>query len=606
LIIDLRYKVLKFFSIKNFKRGEIMTTTTTTTSATSLTSLDSTYQNLIDYTLQVEGAPLTKLETQQTELTAQRAIYNELKTKLDALRSASKALVSTDPFYTLKAGRTVSVSNIATGTTVISAASSSYAVASSYDISDISLALADRVRSDQQEYSDQELGKSGTIYIGGAENRSQVADIKSTDTIANIGTSESIATGQKELGSGTYYVETRQSSSGAWQFRLVDSDGNAAKIANGKSTSSFTNAWQEIPTDGNAYSTGRGLEITFGTDSSKFVTASKSSGATSLVYQAKGSAIDINTSMSLNDIASAINKGSYADGNEVVATVVNKQLMLSSKYTGAAHKIQASGQVLQDLGVLSGSSFKNVMQSAKNATFKVNGLSVTRSQNSALTDVISGVTLNLASDAEGKSATLNIASDNTSQKTAINTFITNFNAVQTYINTNIALTKNSDGTYTRGSLSGDQSIVSLRSSLFNLITSSDSTATVYKSLSNIGITVDSNLTMAITDSTKLDNALNNNYSDVISTMDRVMKAVTTKLDKYTGTNSYVDQLINTNATKTINVGNSIVSLNKRLDAREQVLIKYYADIQSQMDVLNNTSSTNSAWITSLYSSLYSS
>jgi flagellar hook-associated protein 2 len=583
-----------------------MTTTTSTTSATSLTSLDSTYQSLIDYQLQVEGAPLTKLETQQTALIAQRAIYTELKTKLDSLRSSSKALVSTDPFYTLKAGRAVSVSNITTGTTVISAASSSYAVASSYDITDISLALADRVRSDQQEYSDQALSKTGTIYIGGTENRSAVADLKSTDTISTIDTGDSIASGQKELGNGTYYVETRQSS-GVWQFRLVDSEGTAAKIASGSSTTSFTNSWQSIPTDGTTYSTGRGLTIDFGTDSSKYVTASKAGGATSVAYQAKGAAVDISSSMSLNDIAYAINSGTFADGNEVVATVINKQLLLSSKLSGASHKIQASGQVLQDLGVLSDdTTFKNVMQSAKDATFKVNGLSVTRSQNSALTDVISGVTLNLASDAEGKSATLNITSDNTSQKTAINTFITNFNAVQSYISTNTALTKNTDGTYTRGSLSGDQSIISLRNSLFSLVSSTDSTATVYKSLSNIGISVSSDLTMSISDSTKLDNALNNNYSDVISTMDRVMKSVTTKLDKYTGTTSYVDQLINNNYKQTISVGNSIVSMNKRLDAREQVLIKYYADVQSQMDTLTNTQTTNSAWITSLYSSLYSS
>lgn len=582
-----------------------MATTSSTTSATSLTSLDSTYQKLIEYQMLVEGAPLTKLETQQKDLVAQRAIYTELKTKLDALKSSSKALISTDPFYTLKAGRTVSVSNVTTGTTVISAASSSNAVASSYDITNISLALADRVRSDQQEYSDQALNKTGTIYIGGGETRSAVADLKSTDTISKIDKSDSIVSGQKELGSSTYYVETRLGTTGEWQFRLVDSEGTAAKIASGTSTTNFTNSWQAIPTDGSTYSTGRGLTIDFGTDSSKFVAASKSSGASSVVYQAKGAAVDINSSMSLNDIAYSINSATYASGNEVVATVINKQLLLSSKLSGAAHKIQASGQVLQDLGVLSGSSFKNVMQSAKDATFKVNGLSVTRSQNSALTDVISGVTLNLASDAEGKSATLNIASDNTSQKTAINTFITNFNAVQTYIGTNIALTKNSDGTYTRGALSGDQGIISLRSSLFNLVSNLDTTGSVFKSLSDIGITVDSNLTMAITNSTKLENALNNNYSDVISTMDRVMKSVTSKLDKYTGTTSYVDQLIKANATKTINVGTSIISLNKRLDAREQVLIKYYADMQSQMDSITNTQSTNNAWITSLYASLYS-
>ncbi|HBY02348.1 MAG TPA: hypothetical protein DEG92_07420, partial [Rikenellaceae bacterium] len=219
-----------------------MAVTSSTTSATSLTSLDSTYQTLIDYQIQMESAPLTKLETQQTALQAQRAIYADLKTKLDALRTSSKALVSTDPFYTLKAGRTVSVSNIVEGTTIISAASSSSAVASSYDISEISLALADRVRSDQQEYSDQALSKSGTIYIGGTQNRSAVVDLQAVDTISQVETSDVIATGQKELGNGTYYIETQQNATGVWQFRLVDSEGTAAKIASGASTTSFTSS----------------------------------------------------------------------------------------------------------------------------------------------------------------------------------------------------------------------------------------------------------------------------------------------------------------------------------------------------------------------------
>jgi flagellar capping protein FliD len=552
----------------------------------------------------MESAPLTKLEAQQTALQTQRTMYAELKTKLDALRTSSKALISTDPFYTLKAGRTVSVSNIATGTTIISAASSSSAVASSYDISEISLALAHRVRSDQQEYSDQALAKSGTFYIGGTQNRSAVVTLQSPDTISQVNTSDSIATGQKEIGNGTYYIETQKNAAGTWQFRLVDSEGTAIKIANGNSTTNFTNSWQAIPTDGITFSTGRGLNINFGTDSSNFVEKSKLSGATSINYQAKGAEVVVSSSMSLNDIAFAINSSNFASGNEVIATVVNKQMVLSSKYTGESHEIQASGAVLGDLGILTGSSFKNPMQSARDATFKVNGLLVTRSQNSALTDVISGVTLNLAADAEGKSATLNINSDNTSQKAAINTFITNFNALQSYISSNLTITKNTDNTYTRGSLSGDQSIINLRNSLFSLVGSSDLTATVYKSIKDIGITVDSQLNMTITNNAKLENALNNNYSDVISVMDRVMSDVTSKLDKYTGTTSYVDQLIKANAKKTIDVGNSIISMNKRLDAREQVLIKYYADVQAQMDLLSNTQNTNSAWVTSLYASLY--
>lgn len=110
--------------------------------------------------------------------------------------------------------------------------------------------------------------------------------------------------------------------------------------------------------------------------------------------------------------------------------------------------------------------------------------------------------------------------------------------------------------------------------------------------------------MAITDSTKLENALKTNYSDVMTVVDRVMNGINAKLEKYTGTTSYVDQLIKANETKTKNVALSISSMNKRLDARKESLNQYYADVQSQMNLLANTQNTNSAWITSLYASLY--
>lgn len=691
----------------------------TTTSA--INSLDSTYTSLINYQIQLESAPLTQLQTQQSALKLQRAVYTDFKTKLEALRTSTKSLISTDPFYSLKAGRTVSVTNNATGTTVISAAASNSAIAGTYDIDKISLALADRVKSDEQEYSDQALSKTGSIFIGGLENRQVEKTIQAvkefgtgnlsnengklvessyfvetkkndesgkwqfrlvnssgtsqvingsdangwqniptsggvydtgrgltinfnqrtdlyvttskaygtaanvsfsgaegtfllenekntsntnTGSFINITSSDSIAAGQKELGNNSYFVETQKNTSGAWQFRLVDSEGNAAKIADGSSTTSFTNAWQNFPTSGSTYSTGRGINIDFGNDPEQYVGKSKLFGATSVNYQAKAAEIKVTADMSLNDIANAINSGTFGSGNEINASVVNKQLVLSSKLTGYSHKIQASGSVLEDLGVLSSGSFKNIMQEAKDATFTVNGLAVARSQNSLLTDVISGVTLNLASDAQDKSATLNIASDITSSKNAVSSFITNFNTLQTYISAKLAVTKNADNTYSRGALSGDQSIVSLRNSLYSMVNSSDATATVYKSLKDIGITVNSSLTMAITDSTKLETAMKTNYSDVMNVVDRVMTSVNSKLDKYTGTTSYVDQLIKANDSKTKNVATSITSMNKRLDARKESLNKYYVDVQAQMDLLTNTQNTNSSWITSLYASLY--
>lgn len=675
---------------------------------TSLTNLDSAYQQLINYQIQVESQPLTRLNTQKTQLETQRAVYTDLKTKLDQLRSAAKALLSTDTFYSLQEGRQISISGIATGSTVLTASVSSSAVPASYSVSDIILAKNDQVRSDIQEYADQALGKTGTFFIGGKEassleklyeNLSSLAassveagqeelstgsyfvetrlsgetwqfrvvdssgvavSIKNgegysadwqaipagaepydtgrgltltfgadaekyfaatrtsgaakltydseLDTATKMGAvssvvvNDEIETGQKELGSGSYFVETRLSTENVWQFRLVNSEGKAISIQDG---TDYSSNWQTIPTDGETYSSGRGISINFGTDADLFVANSKATGAYAIDYSAKGAEVEVNSSMSLIDIASAINEGTYGEGNELTATVVNKQLVIHNNYTGANHRLEASGTVLEELGILNGAAFKNVIQSASDASFKINGLSVTRSQNSALTDVINGVTLNLAADAEGKSATVNIVSDNSAAKTAVNSFISSFNGLQTYLTGKLATTKKADGTYTRGSLAGEFAISSLRNDLYSKITRYDASGGLYKSIREIGIDMNSSMSISITDSSKLDAALKNNYSEVTSLLDRVMTDIEGQLSKYTGsTTSYVPKLISSNESLTKTTEEQIKNMNSRLDKRKVALTEQYAEIQAQMTLLSYTQQTNTAWINSL-SGLYS-
>lgn len=559
----------------------------------SITTLDSIYTSLINYQIQVESAPLTRLTTQKTALETQRAVYADLKTKLDQFRTSTKALLSSDPFYSLKSGRQVSVVPGITGSTVVSASVSSSAVAASYKIEEIVLAKNDRIKSDAQEYADQALSKQGTFYIGGLETSTAEKISETLNTITNFG-ANSVETGQLELGTGQYFVETRKNSSDQWQFRLVDSEGYAANIKNG---ANYSSDWQSIPTGGGTYSTGRGLTIDFGTDSEQYLTKTKLTGAAALNYSAKGAAITVTEDMSLIDIASAINSGTYAKGNELTATVVNKQLVVNSTLTGSTHKIKGSGTILQELGVF---KEENIMQAASDSSFKINGLLVSRSQNSSLTDVISGVTLNLAADGEGKTATLTIVSDNASAKNAINSFITNFNSLQTYLRGKLSVTKNAEGKYTRGSLTGDQALVSLKNDLFNKFGSYDATSGLYKSMRDIGIDFSSSMNLAITNNSKLEEALKNNYSEVAKLFDRVIGSIDSKVDKYIGrSNSYIEQLIKSNDSQTKSTTDQITSWNSRLAKRKELLTNQYVETQAQMALLTNTQATNTAWINNL-------
>lgn len=558
----------------------------------SMNGLDPVFTNLITNLMTLEKQPLTRLTQQRDDLAVKRAVYIDLKSRLDALKTSVTSLKSDEPFYSFAPGRKVSFTNIDTGFTVASAAVSTSAVPGEYRITNISLAKQHRVRSDRQSSTDQALGFSGTITVGGAAARA-VASESANATVSTFGTSTPF-TSQQELGSGTYYVETRLNS-GVQQFRLVDTDGNAVSILT-PGGSTFSSGWQTLPTAG-TYDTGRGLSFNISAD---FVEKTRGNGAASINYTAQGASLAIAASDSLSDIVSKVNSASYAVGQGVQASIVDNQLILSALQSGSTHSVVAGGDVLKSLGILTDlGGFKNLMQPGANSSFYVNDLLVERSSNTGLTDVISGVTLNLASDAQGKSATMLIAGDSTPQKNVLNDFLTKFNSLTTYISLKIAVTKNADGSYTRGALSSDQAISSLRSDLFRLTGGSIVNTGTYKLLNEVGITINDSMSATISDPGKLEKALSTNPNDVKSLIDRLMSSLQSKLLNYTGTKSYVDQAILSADNETKSLNDQIASMNTRLDMRQQNLINQFTDAQSQIQAMAYERQT----LTSIYGSL---
>jgi flagellar hook-associated protein 2 len=554
--------------------------------AAQVGQLDSTFTNLITNMMTIERQPLTRLTTQQTSLTTKKSIYNDFKTKLDTLLASIRSLKSSDPFFSFSPGRKVSTTTNTSGVTMVSAAASTTAVTGSYTISDVTLAKSHTVRSDRQTYTDQGLGYSGAILVGGASDRS-IGTTTSSATVDAFSTSSTIYTGQQELGTSTYYVETRLSGT-TQQFRLVDSDGNAVSIRNG-SSSSFTSTWQNLTTTGE-YDTGRGLKLNF---TGSFDAKMKDTGAASVAYQAKGVSLDIAASDSLIEIASKINNANYAAGNELQAGIVDNQLFLSTKSTGASKQIIASGSVLDNLGITGSGSFTHVVSTGRDASFKVNDMTITRSQNTNLTNVISGVTLNLSSDAEGtgKTATITITGDTASQKTQINDFIKNVNSTLAYIKDKTAVTKNADGTYTRAALAGDSMVLNLRNDISRIFEATYTNSGTLNKLRDIGLSVDENNQVTISDSTKLENALSTNYGSVKSLLDAAMTDMYNRINRYTGTTGYVSTAITAATREGDALKDQITTLNSRLAKREQQLYDQFAQAQATLESLSSQQST---------------
>lgn len=562
----------------------------------TISALDSSFVSLINNVLTVERQPLVRLTQRRDDIQVQKAIYSDLRRMLDELESSAKSLRTGDPFYALNEGRGVKVSNVASGSTVMTATAGSSAAPGNYNISNIVLAKEHRVFSQRQTYANQALGYTGSFVVGGAADAALTANAGGADDAVESITTSAVAAGQTSLGSDTYTIETRNDPTAGWQFRLVNMAGEAVSILKADGTGS-TAEWQSI-TAGGTQDTGRGLTIQFAADTGAYVAKNRlSAGAATAAYTAKGATIEVTASTSLVDLVSKINQATYADGNKVTASIIDNQMVLTNQRAGENNLIKAAdvtGTVLQNLGILNaGGSFLS-SQAPTNASMTVNGLSVTRYKNTGLTDVVHGLTINLAPDAQDKSATLEVTTDVSTQKTAVEGFLAKFNSLVEYLNAKVTNIKQTDGTYKRGALAGDNIIVSMRLDLVRMFGASTTNGGTLTMMSQIGINMDSSFKASISDANKFIESLTNDRNNTTALIDAVMSKMGTTLSRFTGSSGYLQNYSTSLQSQIDSTNSQITRMNERLAVREEQLYKQYGDLQAQLMTMQYTSQQFSA------------
>ena len=147
-----------------------------------------------------------------------------------------------------------------------------------------------------------------------------------------------------------------------------------------------------------------------------------------------GESITIGSTESLSSLRTKIldAAASMSDEEKVSATIIDNRLIINRDQTGSTEitATNTTGTPLDDLGVLSGGSFKNELLMAQDAAFTLNGLSISRSSNTNLTDVLENVTLNLHDETEvGTDISLSISRDTHVVKTAVLEFLDAYNAL---------------------------------------------------------------------------------------------------------------------------------------------------------------------------------
>jgi len=552
----------------------------------SNTTLSSYFTNLINSLMAIERQPLQRLTQQRDTLNVQRGVYLDLQSKLSELKQQLQPLLSSSPFFALQAGRSASVKDTTLpGSTVVTATVGSAAVVGDYRIEVSQLARAEQWVSAEQASVDLPLGKRGVFWLGG--NGAASAAVQPDSRVASVSVG-GVAAGLQELGRGmqsegtAYRLEVRQGDDG-YQFRLLAADGSAVSVYDKtRDDGSLTSDWQTF-TPGEVFDTHRGLMITFGTQ--------PEAGSTDIDYQAAGVSVSIEESDTLSDVVTKINAALQPEGHEAVASMVGQHLVLTARQSGLVHRMVY--QYLPEIGGDWGSTPppQPGAWDAQDAQFTVNGIAFTRSKNTGLTDVIYGVSLNLAGDAAGKAATLSIAENYDRARQVVQAFIETFNAAQAYLNEKMAITRNADNTYTRGVLANDTVFSELRYRLFSLFIQRVDGLSTYKSLAEVGITLDSNLQATLSDAARLEKALRENPGAVQALFDAVLGAMDKELGQFVGSTGYLSQSVSNLERQASDLANDIGRMQAYLTDRQSALTKQYAQIQAQLISLSYAQQT---------------
>jgi len=233
----------------------------------------------------------------------------------------------------------------------------------------------------------------------------------------------------------------------------------------------------------------------------------------------------ITSTSTMSDLMDAIKT---AFGSEVsVAVNGNGALVVEDNQAGASSLSMtlsstiASGNSTLDFGTFASSTVRNrEIVAGEDAQITLDDVTITRKSNQ-ITDVISGVTLNLKDEDASAHVTLNIVRDYEDIKDKITSFVENYNDLMTYINTQSTYTETKSSgsdstTQNTPPLFGDSTLQTIKSTLRGMILSGVSGIdSDLDHLSIIGINMDKEGKLSI-NSSKLDGYLQTNFEDVMN------------------------------------------------------------------------------------------
>ena len=339
---------------------------------------------------------------------------------------------------------------------------------------------------------------------------------------------------------------------------------------------------------------------------------------------------DTNTAI-LTNIASAINASTdispYVSATVVAVTSTQSRLVITSRASGSTNAVSledgGTGTLLDKIGLsdaaISGRSAVSTNTTADdpatapggylypvdvsllNAKFTLDGLDIVRNSNT-VSDVLTGVTFNLKA-AQGLTDTpvsLSIDLNKDQVRANVQGFLTSYNAVVSYVNTQTAVDKT---TGTRQVLAGDSFVKGIRSGLRSMSMSVvNGLASGSNMLADIGIKAGSDGTLSISDSSKFDLMLASDPTKV-SDLFNATEGVAVQL------RSYVEGIVSSGG-QMVGVADSIstqiTSLSKKITTLStsvnRQVIKYRDDL-ARLQSVYDQANQQMQMMNTLYSAL---
>jgi flagellar hook-associated protein 2 len=545
------------------------------------------WKSLVDSLMEIEAAPITRLEREQTTNTQKANALGNLETKLTAFQAAAKKIKdqalftgrsvsssTTSSTWKLSAtagtaagAHTIAVSQLATKARRDGAVNITGGLAATADVAGVTLATM-RTAS---------VVTSGNFTINGAK-----VTVATTDSLQDI--FDRIATATDNDVTATYDpVADKITLESASDAKIVLGAANDTSnfLAVLKLANNDTDTVTSYGTLGSAR-TGNAL-VSSGLTTA--ITAVDGDGAGT--FSINGVAINYNVNTdSLNTILKRIN--SSGAGVSATYDAVNDRVQLDNSKTGDLGMTlsETSGGLLGALGLTTGFTSTR----GKNAEFSIDGGPMLISSSNTLDSAMLGVTGLAVTVDSATTQTLTVTADTAKMKDNIKDFIDAYNAVQTFIDTTTKVTTVS-GKVTPSVLTSNRDVQDWATQLRRMAFAQVGGAGTIDRLDDLGIDLAESGQMSIKNADKLTAALADHGSDVEAFFTTATTGFAAKFDdrltkfiKF-GDDSQ-DRLVKTNS----NIDRQIADLQRRLEQQRSLLTSSFIAMESAQSRIQQQSS----------------